>query len=754
MEIFFVVVLFALLFAQWWVTGKRLDELEQDFARWKPDSVSVRELAEVIRRVQALEHPVAAAPQRQEPPVRPAQVVAPVVITAAPPAFASYVHVVAPATLAVRLRSLIGDQEWEALVGGSLLNKLGALILVIGIALFLSYSFAHVTAAGRASIALAVSAGILCAGVWTDRRPRFKVFARGLIGAGWAALYATSYAIYAVPAARVIDNPYLGSAGMLLVGIGMIAHALRYRIQTVTAVAYFSAFAALAVTPSGPFAVLSLIPLAASLLSLSTKFRWNSMALFGLTATYLTCISKGSSGAPLPGTQALFLCYWVLFEGFDFLRIRRRDMRGGIEHLFPLNTIAFLGLSYQVWSHQAPQHLWLAAAMGAVLFLSSAITRAFLRPPSSFGEESSLPGRLREGSFEGAFLVSALLSGMAIAGRIPGVWTSFGLVLEAEIIYLAGLRFRSDFLRETGARAFMVSLASLAAEGYPALRFPVFGHPIWNWTPAAILHASLFYLNRSIRSPNAVFSSASAAIIALVIACEVPLGWVGTILILFGIVLLEIGTRTRGLDLRVQSYGLIVAGGAFSAVLQISGHESGWGPLATSLGATYALSLCRRSINKNFRVLEATVLSFGLAVIIPAMSLLLVWRAVPGDYLALAWSLLALLMFELGNRRMPAELRLTLLPLACAAGLATIGTHSADFVKHGGLSVSATYAGAWLASWVAAARLTLRPATGTEFPTRTGTLNPSALIELAISRMCAELFFRSFRTCVFKASIG
>ena len=37
----------------------------------------------------------------------------------------------------------------------------------------------------------------------------FRLFSRGLIGAGWAALYATAYAIYALPAAQIIEQPVL-----------------------------------------------------------------------------------------------------------------------------------------------------------------------------------------------------------------------------------------------------------------------------------------------------------------------------------------------------------------------------------------------------------------------------------------------------------------------------------------------------------------------------------------------------------------
>jgi hypothetical protein len=61
------------------------------------------------------------------------------------------------------------------------------------------------------------------------------------------------------------------------------------------------------------------------------------MAMFGLVATYLTCASRGDTGAPLWQTQAIFCVYWLAFESFDILRAD--------PWLFPLNALGFLSLS-------------------------------------------------------------------------------------------------------------------------------------------------------------------------------------------------------------------------------------------------------------------------------------------------------------------------------------------------------------------------------------------------------------------------
>jgi hypothetical protein len=158
------------------------------------------------------------------------------------------------------------SEEWEALVGGNWLNKLGVFVLVIGMALALGYSFAHMGPAGRVSIGLALSLAMLGTGAAVERREHYRTFARGLLGGGWAGLYFTVYAMQALDAARVIYNPWAGAILLLAVAVGMIVHALRYRSQTVAGLAYFIAFVTLAITEVTPLSVIALVPLAVSLL--------------------------------------------------------------------------------------------------------------------------------------------------------------------------------------------------------------------------------------------------------------------------------------------------------------------------------------------------------------------------------------------------------------------------------------------------------------------------------------------------------
>ena len=76
-----------------------------------------------------------------------------------------------------QLRDSMGGQEWEAVVGGSWLNKLGVLVLVIGIALLLGYEFTHVGPAGRVAIGIAAGLTMLLSGVFIERKSAYAIFA-------------------------------------------------------------------------------------------------------------------------------------------------------------------------------------------------------------------------------------------------------------------------------------------------------------------------------------------------------------------------------------------------------------------------------------------------------------------------------------------------------------------------------------------------------------------------------------------------
>ena len=635
------------------------DRLNQDQYERARDSEVI---AELTRRVWALEKSQSAPPPSAQPePLQPPSIVVPqqeptpqptpVFAVAEIPAQPIFREPAPPSrTWRDQLRESMGGQEWEAVVGGSWLNKLGVLVLVIGIALLLGYEFTRVGPGGRVATGIAVSLTMLIGGVLIERKRAYKIFARGLIGGGWATLYFTAYAMHALPAARIIDNAYLASALLLAVACAMISHSLRYKSQTVSGLAYFIAFATLALSESTPFSVLALLPLAGSLLYLAHRFAWHQMAVFGLFATYVTVASRPDVGAPLASTQALFAMYWLLFETFDIFRLRRSTPSWTIESfILPINALSFLGLSIVKWHRAAPEQLYTFLAAGAAVYLASALLRTHLRPPSSFGPESGALDRIAGGSYEAPITLSAALAGAAILIRASGEWINLGLLIEGELLFLAGFLFGQKYLRQLAGAAFFGSvMKTTAVDEFTAA----------SWSPVAALSAAVFYINRGLRvAEGVVYSSTAAVLVAMVLAYETPHQYLCVAWLAFAALLFETGFRLRQTEFRYQSYIIGALGTGAGLVLTRSDWTMGWLPLAICAALHYAATL-RLAMSDDGRISDTEKKgAWFTAASAVAFLLVIMWRLVPSGYLGAALLLVGALLFELGLRKLPEHFR-------------------------------------------------------------------------------------------------
>jgi uncharacterized membrane protein len=612
-------------------------------------------------------------------------------------------------------RPKMSSREWEALVGGNWLNKLGVFVLVIGIALFLGYSFTQFGPVGRSAIGLGISLSMLTAGVFTEKRENYRIFARGLIGGGWAALYFTTYAMQAVDAAKVIDSPVAGALLLLAVAAGMISHSLRYRSQTVTALAYFVAFVTLAITPVTTLSVVALIPLAASLLYIAYRFSWSAMALLGLIATYGTCASRGDSGAPLWSAQAVFTIYWLLFEGFDLLQARRRELYNSWESaLLPLNALFFVGLSYAKWSTAAPDHLFLLAGAVAAGYFASTVLRAYVRPPSSFAPECETLARAMSGGYEGPITLTALLSIAAIFLKFHGGVAQLGLLAEAELLFVAGLYFRERYPRQLAAALFASALAKLLTLDVVANETTtVAGWTMKSWTPVTALNGVLFYLNRALRGEDRFYGYSAAAVFALIIGAETPERYRGLAWFLFAAGVFAFGWLRRLFDFRVQGYALAGLGLLGTGMYQLEVAAGVAEPLhhpLVALGCSallaYAAVWCAlRSGEDRLQIGEREGMRQTGAWAATVLLSVLVWRLVPIEYRGLAWMALALPLLGLGLRGWPAEFCRQAYLVASAGALTVLAVNVIPVRNDAPLPQRLAILGAALLAYAIAARV-------------------------------------------------
>jgi uncharacterized membrane protein len=125
----------------------------------------------------------------------------------------------------------------EETLGTNWLNKLGIVILVLGVALFGVYELGQLGSLGKVCLSYVVALALLGGGILLERRDRYRVLGHTLIGGGWALLFFTTYALNHVQAMRVMGSETTDLIFMLAVALAMAAHTLRYRSQLVTGLA-------------------------------------------------------------------------------------------------------------------------------------------------------------------------------------------------------------------------------------------------------------------------------------------------------------------------------------------------------------------------------------------------------------------------------------------------------------------------------------------------------------------------------------
>ncbi len=228
----------------------------------------------------------------------------------------------------------------EETLGTNWLNKLGIVILVIGVALFLAYEVRELGPAGKVLVGYLVCGAMLGAGIFFERRKQWRVLARAGIAGGWSLLYFTTYAMYHVPAARVLSSESLDLALLLLVAAGMVAHTLRYASQVVTGLAFLLAFTTINLSRGNASSLIASAILAAALAGIAVRRRWFEMEIAGMVAAYvnhylwLRPLIEPMHGHVhvFPGyvaSAALLYGYWLIFRGSYILR-SVPDRRGEI----------------------------------------------------------------------------------------------------------------------------------------------------------------------------------------------------------------------------------------------------------------------------------------------------------------------------------------------------------------------------------------------------------------------------------------
>ncbi|HYL59748.1 MAG TPA: DUF2339 domain-containing protein [Candidatus Acidoferrales bacterium] len=581
------------------------------------------------------------------------------------------------------IRERVGSVEWEALVGGNLLNKLGILILIVGLSLFLGQLRAHLGPGGRIAVGVVVSLAMLSGGMFAEHRSRYVIVGRGLIGGGWAALYTTAYAAHGLPSSRIIESPTVATILLLAIAAGMIAHSIRYRAEAVTGVAYFVAFATLVLSPTTSFALFASVPLVASLLVVSHRFGWERMAVAGVVVTYASYAwGSRDSGAPaaFDAGQIALAIYWLMFEGFDLAALSRTHRREGSGSLLaPLNASGFIGVSILQWTQFRPADLFVLLAYSSVAFLASSVVRARIAPLSDADRARPFAERAAAGGYELSVSISSALAVAAIFQRYSGYSINVALLLEAQFLFLIGLQYGESYLQLLGALVFAIAAGKVGFVDSDDNRQILFkGLKFYAGTPAAILTAAAGYADRAIamrslgRNKWRSLAWISTIVASVVIAGEAEAQHTGLALLMLGGCLFEAGWFAADRDFRLQAYAVGALGVFSIAVVNLdlisiaNSHRYvalGFGALIAYAISVQLMRLQRVGMSERERTFARDGASAG-GTMLAAIAL---WHLAPPLAVAVAWIALAVVLVEAGFALPPLALRFEGYALAALA---------------------------------------------------------------------------------------
>jgi uncharacterized membrane protein len=167
----------------------------------------------------------------------------------------------------------------EERLGANWLNKLGVVILVIGVTFFLAYQLRTMGPLGKTVIGYVLSVTLLVGGLLLERRKKYQIFARAGIGGGWALTFFVTYAMYHVAATHVLSSQAVDLVLMMLVAVGKIWHSLLYKSQVVTSLAFLLAFCTVGISHVTIFSLVAGLLLAVGLVYVTSRVHWYELEL-------------------------------------------------------------------------------------------------------------------------------------------------------------------------------------------------------------------------------------------------------------------------------------------------------------------------------------------------------------------------------------------------------------------------------------------------------------------------------------------
>ncbi len=253
------------------------------------------------------------------------------------------------------------EREWELILGGNWLARIGVLALVIGAGFFLKFAFDNNWIGPNGRVILGIVAGLAMLGGGYYWQKRYPILAQAISGGGIAILYLSIFAAFAV---YNLMHFYVAFGFLLLVSVASAALALLYDSMALAVISILGAFVApsiLAVPTAGVsvaaragqafwlLVYIMVVDIGVLLLSTFRNWRWftllallGSLAIFG--AWYDQFGYRAGLLASLGGLTLIFLIFVGATTLFHI--VWRRPPLPFDQAVMVINAASYFGISY------------------------------------------------------------------------------------------------------------------------------------------------------------------------------------------------------------------------------------------------------------------------------------------------------------------------------------------------------------------------------------------------------------------------
>ena len=319
----------------------------------------------------------------------------------------------------------------EAQIGKEWFNKIGAVSIIIGVVLFIGYTFQYLGPLGKISIGYVVSLILIGLGFFFSKK--YKNYANGLLAVGWAIAYFTTFATYYIDASKIIFDANLNLTLLFIVSGALAVFSYYYHSEKFSIMAVCLG-AISAITSDVSFvSLLAIIILILYTVALSIIKNWAVLGYCSVVISYFTYwVALSRQGVfrsyDLFQIGSLFLIvYFLVFIVISFfLKSGKYKQKKYISSLVVINVICFFILfQSQLYTFYPNADGYFSGILGILLLLIASISYSAAREKDYI---YIIYGWLGWG-----------FTTLAIPLQLAGTWISGAWLVEGAALLIMGL---------------------------------------------------------------------------------------------------------------------------------------------------------------------------------------------------------------------------------------------------------------------------------------------------------------------------